>query len=143
MATLGLAGALLLHAGCSSVAPCQNALVVNTERTEQIAKASFDLVMHIDDSDRGFWRTNAPAFHKFVNWLRQPQTVPLVPDVDIESEATLPRCLALLMTVDNVKLAYKDGLATSNDLATAVLTLQAAVNQAGAWLTIVTNRPPL
>jgi hypothetical protein len=131
--TLFLSVALFLS-GCAAVDPGEDPLVVNTERAETIAKGTFDLVMQVDASQHEFWRTNQPAFHNFVQWLREPQTV--------ESN-TLPRCAAFILTVDNVKLAYKAGRASSNDLVTAGLTLNAAAIQAGSWLNLVTNKPPL
>ena len=134
--TAALTAALILGIllGCAQLQPGADPLVVNTERTETIAKTTFDLVMQVDNTDRGFWRTNAPAFHSFVEWLREPQTV---------QTNTLPRCLAMILSVDDVKLDYRAARASSNDLATAVLTLHGALNQAGAWLTVVTNKPIL
>lgn len=124
--------AAVLLAGCASIEPGADPLIVNTERAETIAKGSFDLVAQVDNTDRGFWRTNAPAFHNFVEWLRKPET---------NDDVVLPRGLALIWKADDLKLRYKSGRANSNDLSAAVIELSTASDQAGAWLTIVTNSP--
>jgi hypothetical protein len=131
MKTLFLSLALFIS-GCAAVAPGNDPLVVNCERTETIAASTFDLVMKVDDSNRAFFAVSVPKFHTFVQWLREPQQV---------DSYTLPRCLALVMNADNVKLAYKSGRATSNDLVTVVATLNSAMEQAAGWLNVVTNRP--
>lgn len=132
---LGLQTALI---GCAQIQKGSDPLVVNVERLETTGKATFDLVLGLDNSDRGFWRTNAPAFHDFCEWLRQPQGVP-VSNATAELKLELPRASAMLLGLDNVKLDYKAARASSNDLFTALMTVQSAVNQASAWSTIVTN----
>lgn len=119
--------------GCSTVQPGEDPLVVRTEQTEATAKASFDLVLNIDHANRPFWRTNAPAFHSFCEWLRQPQTVDLT--------NTLPRASALIWQLNTVKNNYMLARAGSNDVVTALTTLQSAVNQAQAWQTIIQSNP--
>jgi hypothetical protein len=111
--------------------PGADPLIVRTEQTETIAKAAFDTVLNFDNSQRDFWRTNAPAFHQFCEWLRQPQTV--------EVTNTLPRASAMLVSLDDVKLAYKSSTVSSNTLAEALATVQAAVGQAQSWMTIATS----
>lgn len=123
--------------GCTAIQPGQDPLVVNIERIQTVAAPTFDIVLSTDDSNRSFFQTKLPAYHSFCEWLRQPQSVPL-------SSGTLTnvqRSIALQFNLDNVKLAYKAGKATSNDLFTAGTTLQSVVSQASAWLTIATNTP--
>jgi hypothetical protein len=45
--------------------------------------------------------------------------------------------------LDQVKMAYKTGKASSNDVITALTTLTAAGVQASSWLGVVTNPPPI
>jgi hypothetical protein len=116
-------------AGCAPLKPGVNALVVNVERTETLAKSTFDLVLNVDNSQRGFYATNAPEFHKFCQWLRRSQTV--------EGTNTLPRAAAILVSLDDVKLAYESGSASSNELVTALSTVTETLNQAAAWSTLL------
>lgn len=122
-----------LLAGCQlfKVDPGSDPLVVNVERLEASAVATFDFVLNVDNADRGFWRTNALAFHGFCEWLRAPMVV--------DQTNQLPRGLAMVKQLDNVKLAYKSSKADSNAVNTVFLTLQSAFNQASAWATITTN----
>jgi aconitase B len=60
------------------------------------ASATFDLLLRVDNTDRGFWRTNAPAFHQFCEWLRTPTPY---------QAQTVPRCVALQLNVDDLRLA--------------------------------------
>lgn len=132
----GAAAAALLavgiFSGCAHVAPGNDPIVVNVERTETVAKSTFDMVLSVDNSQRDFFRTNAPAFHNFCEWLRQPQT--------IEQTNTLPRAAALLISLDDVKLDYKAARVSSNEVFTALAAVNSAMNQANSWLTVVTNK---
>jgi len=122
---------LVWVSGCAQLRPGQDPLVVRAEQVEATAKATFDLVLNIDHSDRGFWRTNAPAFHSFCEWLRQPQIV-WVTNV-------LPRASAMIANLDNVKQDYVWARQGSNVLITALVVLQSASTEAGGWAQVVTN----
>ena len=126
-----LIGAAALLVGCASLQPGADPLVVRAEQTEAIAKSAFDTVLNFDNSNRGFWATNAPAYHSFCEWLRQPQTV--------EATNTLPRAAAMLISLDDIKLAYKISTVSSNALIEAITTVSAAAGQAQAWITISTS----
>lgn len=131
---LGLAAVLSLAVaspGCAHIQPGQDPLVVNVERTETVAKSTFDLVLNVDNSRREYFETNAPAYHNFCEWLRQPQT--------IEETNTLPRATAMLMSLDDIKVSYKQARASSNDVYTVLATVTSTMKQASAWLNIVTN----
>ncbi|MGB7767438.1 MAG: hypothetical protein WBN22_01095 [Verrucomicrobiia bacterium] len=121
--------------GCASLQPGADPLVVNVERAEAVAQSSFSLVLNVDNSDRSFWQTNAPAFHDFCEWLRQPQTV-----ADSYGTNTLPLGLAMLMSTDDVKNDYEASRVSSNALLESLATLESAANQAASWLTVVTNQ---
>lgn len=136
LAMLSLA-LILTSTGCAPLQPGADPVVVRAEQAEAAASSSFHLALQLDQLDRGFWRTNAPAFHGYCEWLRIP--------TPYQTTTILPRYRVLLLSFDDVKLDYKAGRATSNILFTAVTTLQSAASQAEAWLTIVssTNQPPV
>lgn len=118
--------------GCAQLKPGTDPLLVRTEQTEAAAKSTFDLILSIDHSDRGFWRTNAPAFHAFAEWLRQPQIV-FVTNI-------LPRASAMIVSLNNVKHEYMLSKAYSNSLVSAIAVLEAANVEAGAWAGVITNK---
>lgn len=121
----------LLWVGCNTVQPGSDPILVRTQQVETASKSTFELLMKIDSIDRGFWRTNAPAFHNFVEDLRT-----LTPYKGKE----VRRWRAALLDVNDVKLAYQQGKADSNALFSVTYALETALNKANAWITIVTNR---
>lgn len=125
-----IATTALIVPGCATLAPGADPLVVRTEQSETTAKSTFDFVLNLDNSDRGFWRTNAPGFHNFCEWLRQPQPA---------GTNILPRCSAMIWDVNMIKADYKASRASSNTLYTILVTLESALNQASSWSTLVTN----
>lgn len=130
---LALGSMVLMWAGsgCAHLQPGANPIVVRVEQAETSAKASFVMALNTDNMDRGFWRTNAPAFHGFCEWLRVPTPY---------GTNTLPRYRALLLSLDDVKLDYKAARASSNQLYTALVTFESVATQAGSWLNILTNK---
>jgi hypothetical protein len=131
LCALGVLIITLIFVGCASLQPGADPLVVRVEQGETVAKASFDLVVNVDDSQRAFWITNAPAFHNFVEWLRAP--VPL-------GTNAYPRGIAMIFQVDSAKVAYEADKSSSNALLTAFAALTQAESQATAWQTIVTTK---
>jgi len=129
-----LIAAIGLGVGCASIQPGNDPLVVRTEQTLATGKSLFDTTLGIDHANRPFFATNAPAFHIFCEWLREPQAVP-------ELSGTLPRASALLYSLDTIKRDYQASKASSNTLYTALATFESVSSQAGAWLTIATNLP--
>jgi len=125
--TIGVA--VLLLAGCASIQNGQDVLVVRAEQLETVAVSAFDTVVVLDNSNRQFWQTNAPAFHQFAEWLRTPIT--------IESTNTMRRGLAMVKLVDDAKLIYESNSSQSNLLTQAVSDLQIAVQQAQSWQIII------
>lgn len=125
---LGLIGLL----GCATVDPNADVLVVRTEQSLSTANATFDFVLRVDQGNRPFWRTNAPAFHQFCEWLRTPQSYGV---------STVPRAVVLQLNVDDLKLAYKQSktAGNSNALYTAWAVLNQAVLQSTSWSNIVTT----
>ena len=124
-----ITGAMLLSNGCATVASGSDPLAVNAERLETVSVSAFDTVVILDNSNRSFWITNAPAFHGFCEWLRKPIT--------IESTNTLPRGLAMIKLVDDAKIIYQANASHSNILIQAVADLQGVFNQASSWTVIV------
>jgi len=89
---LFLFGALCISlAACATLNPGADPLVVRTEQVQAGADATVDFVLNIDQSNRGFWLTNAPAFHNFCEYLRTrvPNAAPGGPPHDS------PRVLAI------------------------------------------------
>lgn len=117
--------------GCAALQPGQDPIVVRCEQLETTAQGGFDLVLNIDNANRALVATNIPAFHGFCEWLRQPQTV--------EITNRLPRASAMLVSLDDIKLAYKASTISSNSLIEAMATVQATLNQAQSWATVITN----
>lgn len=119
-------------AGCATLQPGADPLVVRTEQAQTMARSTFDMVLTIDHSDRGFWRTNAPVFHSFCEWLRTP--------TDYRG-ATVARCVSAELLVDDAKTAYKTAksITSSNALWTSLLVLQELTTQATAWQIIATS----
>ncbi|MGO8839463.1 MAG: hypothetical protein ACLP7I_12025 [Limisphaerales bacterium] len=126
-----LSAVILFAAGCASTQPGADPLVVNVERAETVGQSTFTLLLDVDNSNRPYWQTNAPAFHTFCQWLRQPQT--------IEGTNTQPRAIALLLSLDDVKLDYKAAQTSSNALTEALATFQGVLSQASAWSTLITS----
>ena len=122
--------------GCATLQPGADPLVVRAEQLETAATASFDLVVNLDDANRTFWRTNAPAFHNFSEWLRTPIVVG-------PGTNTMRRGLAMISQVDAAKLQYKASTSQSNVLLTAITILSSAIDQSTAWATIVKTPIPI
>ena len=116
---------VFLFSGCATLAPGADPLVVRCEQLEASSAATFNTALKIDDANRAFWRTNAPEFHAFMEYLRDPQGV---------GTNTLPRDLAWVMALDDVKQSYKLHRATSNDLIIAISTVETAVARANQFI---------
>jgi hypothetical protein len=125
-------------AGCASIDPGADKLVVRVEQTQTVAGETFDLVLTADDLNRPFWQANAPAFHEFCEWLRAPITYQ-----SPEFGATnIARVLMMQFQLDDVKRDYKASRASSNDLYTAFITMKSALTQAEAWQQVINTSGP-
>lgn len=127
-----LAVASVVTWGCATISPGADPFVVRVEQTQTAAAATFDMILHIDQADRGFWRTNAPGFHQFCEWLRTPQ---------LYGTNSVSRAVLMQVNVDDLKLAYKAGKTTgsSNALQSAWSVLTTAISQSTSWSNIVTS----
>jgi hypothetical protein len=130
--------AILLTSGCASIAPGADPFVVRVEQTQATANATFDMVLHIDQADRGFWKTNAPGFHNFCEWLRTPIVYCGAPTHECIPRA---RCVVMQLDVDDLKAAYKATKTptSSNALWSAWSVLSTAIAQSTSWSNIVTT----
>ncbi len=124
--------ATAIFMGCASLSAGADPLVVRVEQGETGANATFDFVLHEDQANRGFWETNAPAFHNFCEWLRTPT---------VYTGTNVPRCVAMQLNVDDLKLSYKASktAGNSNALFSAFAVLSTAFSEASSWQGIVTN----
>ena len=122
--------------GCATLNKGADPLVVRAEQAELGAEATFDLILHLDNADRGYWRTNAPAFHHFAEWLRTPQQY-----ATVKTNVVVARAVAMQLNVDDLKLEYKQvkTVDSSNSLFLAWATLNAAMGQANSWSNIISN----
>ena len=115
--------ALLVFQGC--VATTGNPIVVRCEQSETITLATFQTALDIDNSNRELFKTKVPAFHNFCEWLRVPVT--------LNPTNTLPRGAAMIWSLNETKLAYKKGAATSNMVVTVLAPVEAALGQLQAY----------
>lgn len=120
--------------GCAHINPGQDPFVVEIERTETIAKSTIDFVLNTDNSDREFWRSNAPEFHNFCEGLRQPQAA---------GTNVLPRASAIMWDLNEAKVSYKKGLLSSNQTYAVLMTVKSVLHSASEWQGIVTNKANL
>lgn len=104
-------------------------IIIRAEQTESIAYSTFDMALKIDDANRDFWKTNAPDLHKFAEYLRQPVPVTNKTIPADGRPTTIPRGASFVLSLDTVKLAYKQGKATSNEVVTVLATVESAVTQ--------------
>lgn len=129
---------LALLVACAHLQPGADPLVVRTEQTEQVALATMNLAVHLDDANRTFYRSNAAPFHVFCEWLRQPQTVLLSPTGNV----TLARGPAMLWSLHQTKLAYQSSKTYSNALVSALATVEAALAEAQQWVSQINTNAP-
>lgn len=121
-------------AGCATLQPSANPLVVRCEQSEKAAFATFEMVLHVDDSNRAFWSTNAASFHRFCEWLRQPTLV--------NATNTLPRGAAIIWTLDNTKKEYQKNLVGQDQLAAALAAVEKALYDAQLYFSTAQASQP-
>jgi hypothetical protein len=133
VACVALCGFVVLAPlGCAPLKPGADPLVVRVEQSETTARDTFTLVLQADNQNRSYWRTNAPAFHQYCEWLREPLQI---------GTNVLPRDLAMILTLNDVKNLYKTGRSTSNDLASVQADMTTALTDALAWLKMTRSQP--
>lgn len=124
--------ALVLLASCATLNPGADPFVVRVEQTQAVASSTFDFVLRFDNANRPFWRTNAPAFHSFCEWLRTPQDY---------RGTNMARAVVIQLNADDLKLAYKNAktAGNSNALYLAWTVLSEAILQSTSWSNIVVS----
>lgn len=126
---------LIFLTACASIQKGQDPFVVEAERVITIGQGTMELVTTVDEANRGFWKTNAPAFHEFVESLRTK--------VVLNETNIMRRGPAILTSLNNVKLQYKASKTSSNALITAIATADSLLREAQMWLaTVNTNSVP-
>lgn len=123
-----------LMAACATLDQGADPLVVRMEQTLEGATNTLQTVVHVDQLNRDFWRTNVPAFHGLAETLRQPVWAPGMTEPE-------PWGVSLIQNAWNVKQAYKlqRTSANSNLLWTAWVTLNSTVTNAQQQLTVVNS----
>jgi hypothetical protein len=118
IALTGLIAATSLITGCSTVSAGSDPLVVRAQQTETIAFSAFDTFLKIDNANRSFIASNAPAVHAFAEQLRQPV-------MDGTNQTRLG--LLWITQLDRVTQAYENNGASSNAVESAISVVETAV----------------
>ena len=110
--------ALALCAGCKTILPGNDPIIVRAEQSIQVAYATFDTFTALDNDNRELFKTKFPTVHEFAEWLRASVGQP-----------PMPRGLSIIQSANRVKLAYKSNRTAQNkaSLVTALATLESAV----------------
>lgn len=116
--------ALATFAGCASLQPGADPIIVRAQQTERVAFETFDTFLRLEHKHAARIRSAAPAVSKFAEWLREPQ-----PDG--------PRGIALVRSLGNVRRAYAAAKTPDNKarLSTALDALSAALAETQKHLT--------
>jgi len=131
MKKLTLLVPIIILAACATLNPKADPFVVRVEQTQSVASATFDAVLRLDNTDRSFWMSNAPAFHRFCEWGRTPMA---------HISGIRPRFVVMQLNVDDLKTAYKNekSAGNSNKLFLSLSVLKDALNQANSWSNVIT-----
>lgn len=120
--------------GCATLDPGADPLVVRTEQLLDGTTNLFGTIVHVDNANRDFYRSNAPAFHRLAESLRQPVLLPGQPTL-------VPWGEALVVNAWQTKQAYKQArtAGNSNALYLAWVTLNSAYTNGMQELAIVSS----
>lgn len=139
LALAAVAAAVII--GCGTIQQGHDPLIVRVEQAETMAADTFDTVLRLDSVNRPFWRTNAPEFHSFCEWLRETQTVTFrlrstnAPGGFVTRTAIAPRSSAMIIDLNETKLDYRSGKASSNTLWGVLTAVNSALARASDWAT--------
>lgn len=123
-----------LFSGCAVLNPNSNALIVRVEQTESIGYATVHQLVLADYTLRSQGVTNSTLYN-LAQWFRQPYIATANGVV-----TNLPRGQAIFWTLDQLKLAYKSSLVSSNDLITALSIADSALSQAQNAISQLTSK---
>lgn len=129
---LSLILAVCIDSGCVSVAAGSDPLVVRTEQVETGAYATFDTFLKLDDiaQSNPLASNSWASAHAFAVYLRQPVQ---------NGSNTVPFGVGTVLSLDQVKLAYKAGTASSNALVTALAVVSTTAAQASQYSALVST----
>lgn len=121
----GLLAAIWLLAGCTTLQPNADPVVVRAEQSIQVAFATLDTFLKVDHANRELFKTSLPEVHKFAEYLRAPVGNP-----------PAPRGISYIESAVKVKNAYKLNRTAENkaSLVTALATLETLIQQTQAQL---------
>ena len=124
----------LVVTGCSTVAAGSDPLVVRAQQVETVAYSAFDTFLKIDNADRAFIASNAPAVHAFAEQLRQPV---------LDGTNQTRQGLLWITQLDRITQAYETNGASSNAVEASIAVLQTAIISAETDITqfSTTNTP--
>jgi hypothetical protein len=124
---IALIAAMGLIEGCSTVSPGQDPLVVRAQQVETNAFSTFDFFLKVDNNNRAFFESNAPAVHAFAEQLRQPV-------MDGTNQTRLG--LLWITQLDRITQAYINGGGSSNAVEAAIATISSATSAAAVDITV-------
>lgn len=106
--------AISMLSSCSTLKPDADPVVVHAEQSLAIAHETFEIFLKLDDANRDFIRSNAPAVHTYAEYLRVKEGNPPV-----------QRNIGWVESALAVKNAYKGNRTPENraSLSTALATL--------------------
>ena len=116
--------------GCAKLLPGVDPLVIRAEQTESMAYNTFDEFLKLDDlanTNPTVSKTWQPA-HVFAQYLRKP----------VQSGTnTVPFGIATVLSLDNIKLAYVAGKASSNSVVTAIGVVTTVISQVSEYQSLI------
>jgi hypothetical protein len=98
-------------AGCSTIAPGADPLIVRTEQTETFATNTFNTFLTLEWENQAFVLANAPYIHTFAESLRQPV---------MDGNKPIRQCYYWVLLLDRAKVAYQAGTGSSNQVLNAL-----------------------
>ena len=125
MKNLILLPLLFALASCVSILPGNDPILVNAEKTTQIAYDAFDSFFALERAQEAYVKANAPAVHKFANSLR----------------VNAPKWLA---TARATTEAYRLNRSVTNkaNLNTAIAILNTAMSQVTVYAAQINQKTP-
>ena len=114
-------------AGCASLQPGADPVVVRCQQAERVAFSTFDTFVHLVADNEVRVKSIAPAAFDFAEWLRAKQL-----------DGT-PRGLSMISSLGRVRRAYEANRSADNkaSVLSALAALQAAVTESQKHLAVI------
>lgn len=130
----GLAATMLYSSSCASVAPGADPIEVRAEQTIAVASDTFDELLKLEYQNVELVRSNAPAVHRFCEYMRQPVVL---------GTNTWPRDIAIIESATTVRKVYKANRNAANraSLISGLATVEASLAEAQKYMTMI-GAPP-